>query len=199
MTELLKYWEPYCINIHVHYFSIDLIVFNSVCQRLNMFSCYCIFQKCELCPQKDGALKRTDTGGMNNLHLHLYYQSLRRQWALCHSPIQRENCTLKGLLILWASVHIVERLKWSDFEICVLTSFWINDSMVFVQTQHGKELMGDRLNFIIDHRLESLNAFDAILSIIISSHIFTEKSTFSALEGNPGAYCFYPVSVFVHV
>ena len=32
--------------------------------------------------------------------------------------------------------------------------------------------MGDRLNFIIDHRLESVDAFDAILPIIIGSHIF---------------------------
>ena len=38
--------------------------------------------------------------------------------------------------------------------------------------------MGDRLNFIIDHRLESVDAFDAILPIIICSHIFTELSTF---------------------
>ena len=59
--------------------------------------------------------------------------------------------------------------------------------------------MGDGLNFMIDHRLESLDAFDAILSIIIRSHIFTEKTTFYALEGNPGAHGFYPVSVFVHV
>ena len=35
---------------------------------------------------------------------------------------------------------------------------------------------GDRLNFIIDHRLESVDAFDAILPIIIGSHIFTELS-----------------------
>ena len=44
--------------------------------------------------------------------------------------------------------------------------------------------MGDRLNFIIDHRLESLDAFDAILPIIIGSHLFTELSTFYALEEN---------------
>ena len=30
-------------------------------------------------------------------------------------------------------------------------------------------VMGDRLNFIIDHRLESVDAFDAILPIIIGS------------------------------
>ena len=60
-------------------------------------------------------------------------------------------------------------------------------------------MVGDRLNFIIDHRLESLDAFDAILSIMLGSHIFTEKSTFYALEGNPGTYSFYRVSVFVHV
>ena len=35
-------------------------------------------------------------------------------------------------------------------------------------------VMGDRLNFISDHRLESVDAFDAILPIIIGSHIFTE-------------------------
>ena len=60
-------------------------------------------------------------------------------------------------------------------------------------------MVGDRLNFIIDHPLESLDAFDAILMIMIGSHIFTEKSTFYALEENPGAYGFYLVSVFVHV
>ena len=60
-------------------------------------------------------------------------------------------------------------------------------------------VVGDRLNFIIDHGLESLDAFDAILLIMIGSHIFTEKSTFYALEGNPGTYGFYWVSVFVHV
>ena len=27
----------------------------------------CDLQRCELCPQKDGALKRTDTGGRNIL------------------------------------------------------------------------------------------------------------------------------------
>ena len=51
--------------------------------------------------------------------------------------------------------------------------------------------MGDQLNFIIDHRLESVDAFDAILPIIIGSHIFTELSTFLksfyAPEGNSGA------------
>ena len=52
-------------------------------------------------------------------------------------------------------------------------------------------VMGDRLNFIIDHRLESVDAFDAILPIIISSHIFTELSTFYALEGNSGASGFF--------
>ena len=44
--------------------------------------------------------------------------------------------------------------------------------------------MGDRLNFIIDHRLESVDAFDAILPIIIGSHTFAELSTFYAPEGN---------------
>ena len=47
--------------------------------------------------------------------------------------------------------------------------------------------MGDRLNFIINHRLESVDAFDAILPIKIGLHIFTELSTFYALEGNSGA------------
>ena len=51
--------------------------------------------------------------------------------------------------------------------------------------------MGDRLNFIIDHRLESVDAFDAILPIIIGSHIFTEISTFYAPEGNSGASGFF--------
>ena len=51
--------------------------------------------------------------------------------------------------------------------------------------------MGDRLNFIIDHRLEPVDSFDAILPIIIGSHIFTELSTFYALEGNSGASGFF--------
>ena len=34
--------------------------------------------------------------------------------------------------------------------------------------------MGYQLNFIIDHHLESVDAFDAILYIIIGLHIFTE-------------------------
>ena len=55
-------------------------------------------------------------------------------------------------------------------------------------------VMGDRLNFIIDHRLESVEAFDAILPIIIGSNIFTELSTFYAPKGNSGAsgYYLYP-------
>ena len=60
-------------------------------------------------------------------------------------------------------------------------------------------MLGDRLNLIIDHLLESLDAFDVILLFMIGSHIFTKKSTFYALEGNPGTYGFYPGSVFVHV
>ena len=52
-------------------------------------------------------------------------------------------------------------------------------------------VMGDRLNFINDHRLESVDAFDAILPIIIGSHIFTELSTFYAPEGNLGASVFF--------
>ena len=52
-------------------------------------------------------------------------------------------------------------------------------------------MMGDWLNFIFDHRLESVDAFDAILPIIISSLIFTEKSTFYAPEGNSGASGFF--------
>ena len=35
-------------------------------------------------------------------------------------------------------------------------------------------VMGDRLNFIIDHQLESVDSFDAILPIIIGSQIFSE-------------------------
>ena len=56
-------------------------------------------------------------------------------------------------------------------------------------------MIGDRLNFIIDHRLESVDAFHAILPIIIGTHIFTELSTFYALEGNPGLFGFHQVSV----
>ena len=59
--------------------------------------------------------------------------------------------------------------------------------------------MGDRLNFIIHHRLELVDVFDAILPIIIGLHIFTEISNFYALEGNSGASDFYPVYVFVRV
>ena len=51
--------------------------------------------------------------------------------------------------------------------------------------------MGDRLNFIIDHRLESVDVFDTILPIIIGSHIFTELSTFYDPEGNSGASGFF--------
>ena len=51
--------------------------------------------------------------------------------------------------------------------------------------------MGDRLNFIIDHRLESVEAFGAILPIIIGSHICTELSAFNAQEGNSGASGYY--------
>ena len=51
--------------------------------------------------------------------------------------------------------------------------------------------MGDRLNFIIDHRLESVDAFDAILPIIMGSHIFTELSTFDVPKGNSGASVFF--------
>ena len=41
-------------------------------------------------------------------------------------------------------------------------------------------VMGDRLNFIIDHWLESVDACDVILPIIIGLHIFTALSTFYA-------------------
>ena len=59
---------------------------------------------------------------------------------------------------------------------------------------HGTSIpivMGDRLNFIIDHQLESVDVFDAILPIIIGSHIFTELSTFYAAGGNSGASGFF--------
>ena len=52
-------------------------------------------------------------------------------------------------------------------------------------------MMGDRLNFIIDHRLGLVDAFDAILLIIIDSHIFTELSTFDVPKGNSGASVFF--------
>ena len=52
-------------------------------------------------------------------------------------------------------------------------------------------MLGDRLIFIIDHRLELVDAFDAILPIIIGSHIFIELSTFYAPEGNSGASVFF--------
>ena len=60
-------------------------------------------------------------------------------------------------------------------------------------------VMGDRLNFIIDHRLESVDAFDAILPIKIGLHIFTEISTSYTPEGNSGASGFYPAYVIVRV
>ena len=53
-------------------------------------------------------------------------------------------------------------------------------------------VMGDRMNFIIDHRLESVDVFDAILPIIIGSHKFTKLITFYASEGNSGASGFFP-------
>ena len=58
--------------------------------------------------------------------------------------------------------------------------------------------MGDRLNFIIDHRLESVEACNAILPIIIGSNIFTELSTFYAPEGNLGASGYY-LSMYLSV
>ena len=42
---------------------------------------------------------------------------------------------------------------------------------------------GGQLNFIIDHRLESLDALYAILPIIIGSHIFTENSPVRKSKG----------------
>ena len=43
-------------------------------------------------------------------------------------------------------------------------------------TQVHATVMGGRLNFIINHPLDSrrIDAFDAILPILISSHILTE-------------------------
>ena len=55
--------------------------------------------------------------------------------------------------------------------------------------------MGDRFNFIIDHRLESVDSFDAILPIIIGSHIFTELSTHYArkeIQEHLGYFFFCP-------
>ena len=60
--------------------------------------------------------------------------------------------------------------------------------------------MGDRLDFKIDHRLESVDAFDVILTIIISSHILTELSTlymFYAPEGNSEATGFFFLSMYL--
>ena len=59
--------------------------------------------------------------------------------------------------------------------------------------------MGDWMKFIIDQWLESVDAFDVILLIIIGSHISTELRTFYTLEGNSGASGLYPVYVFVCV
>ena len=55
-------------------------------------------------------------------------------------------------------------------------------------------VMGDRLNFIIDHQLESEDAFDAILPIIIGTLIFTELNTFYALWGTSEASGFFSLS-----
>ena len=74
-------------------------------------------------------------------------------------------------------VYLIHRL-------IVFFVYWCTDQSQWL-------VMGDRLNFIIDHRLESVDAFDAILPIIISSLIFTEKSTFYAPEGNSGASGFF--------
>ena len=73
--------------------------------------------------------------------------------------------------------------------------FDLSDVSVFKPYASCSLVMGDRLNFIIDHRLESVDAFDAILPIIISSHIFTELSTFYSPEGNSGASGFFPLSM----
>ena len=52
--------------------------------------------------------------------------------------------------------------------------FLDNKKLIASRISTSKVVMGDRLNFIIDHRLESVDAFDAILPIIIGSQIFTE-------------------------
>ena len=56
-------------------------------------------------------------------------------------------------------------------------------------------VMGDRLNFIIDHWLESVDTFDAILPIIIDFHIYTELSPSNAPKGNSGASLFFLLSI----
>ena len=71
----------------------------------------------------------------------------------------------------------------------------------FALSKTYNSIIRGSVEFIINHRLESVDALDAILPIIISSHIFTELSTFYASEGNSGAsdYGFYPFYVFVRV
>ena len=49
------------------------------------------------------------------------------------------------------------------------------------------------------HNRSSVDAFNAILPIIIGSHNFTELSTSYDPEGNSGASGIYPVYVFVRV
>ena len=66
----------------------------------------------------------------------------------------------------------------------------LTEIFTFYSILWGLLVMGDQLNFIIDHWLESVDAFDAILPIIIGLHIFTELGTFYSPEGNSGASVF---------
>ena len=57
---------------------------------------------------------------------------------------------------------------------CKMKSLFKHTVVAAFQGIHVSLVMGDRLKFIIDHRLESVDAFDAILPITIGSHIFTK-------------------------
>ena len=109
-------------------------------------------------------------------------------YFICLSDIQNRKYDKFISPKIIRNIHLALNIIWSGVHY-IIFSLGANPSHLLL-------VVGDRLNFIIDHRLESL---DAILLIMNGSHIFTEKSTFYALEGNPGTYGFYRVSVFVHV
>ena len=78
----------------------------------------------------------------------------------------------KGLLTNLDRVNTM----YEDDSITVIFAQEMAHTYSDVNTNSGPIVMGDRLNYIIDHRLESVDAFDAILPIVIGSHIFTELS-----------------------
>lgn len=59
-----------CLSVTHSLLNISLYSFYSV---ILSFLFLTLFQRCELCPQKEGALKRTDTGGKNLCSLFLLF------------------------------------------------------------------------------------------------------------------------------